>query len=64
MGKQLELFEGVEYNGDASPEHWQVPFVDEVQEFNDAMGKPNSFNSIKTLFSFSSISWLEIFMSS
>ena len=42
-GKQLELFEGVEYNGDASPEHWQVPFVDEVQEFNDTFGKPNNY---------------------
>ena len=41
--KQLELFEGVEYNGDASPEHWMVPFVDEVQEFNDMMGKPNRY---------------------
>ena len=42
-GEQLELFEGVEYSGDASPEHWRVPFVDEVQEFNDTFGKPNNY---------------------
>ena len=26
-----------------SPKYWNVPFVDEVQEFNDVMGKPNNF---------------------
>ena len=26
-----------------SPKYWNVPFVDEVQEFNDAMGKPNNY---------------------
>ena len=25
------------------PKYWNVPFVDEVQEFNDAMGKPNNY---------------------
>ena len=23
--------------------YWKVPFVDEVQEFNDTMGKPNNY---------------------
>ena len=26
-----------------SPKYWNVPFVDEVQEFNDIMGKPNNY---------------------
>ena len=26
-----------------SPKYWEVPFVDEVQEFNDVMGKPNNY---------------------
>ena len=26
-----------------SPKYWNVPFVDEVQEFNDTMGKPNNY---------------------
>ena len=26
-----------------SPKFWEVPFVDEVQEFNDVMGKPNNY---------------------
>ena len=25
------------------PKYWNVPFVDEVQEFNDIMGKPNNY---------------------
>ena len=25
------------------PKYWKVPFVDEVQEFNDTMGKPNNY---------------------
>ena len=25
------------------PKYWEVPFVDEVQEFNDMMGKPNNY---------------------
>ena len=25
------------------PKYWNVPFVDEVQEFNDTMGKPNNY---------------------
>ena len=39
MGKQLELFEDEKL----SPKYWNVPFVDEVQEFNDTMGKPNNY---------------------
>ena len=42
-GKQLELFDDVEYDGTLSSEHWRVPFVDEVQEFNDTFGKPNNW---------------------
>ena len=26
-----------------SPKYWNVPFVDEVQEFNDMMGNPNNY---------------------
>jgi hypothetical protein len=39
MGKQLSLF------GDQkiSPKYWEVPFVDEVQEFNQIFGKPNNY---------------------
>ena len=39
MGKQLELFKDEKL----SPKYWQVPFVDEVQEFNDTFGKPNNY---------------------
>ena len=39
MGEQLSLF------GDQkiSPKYWEVPFVDEVQEFNQIFGKPNNY---------------------
>ena len=40
FGKQLRLFEEKQT---ISPKYWQVPFVDEVQEFNDTMGKPNNY---------------------
>ena len=39
LGKQLELFEDEKL----SPKYWQVPFVDEVQEFNETFGKPNNY---------------------
>ena len=40
MTKQLEIpFE----KGKHSPKYWNVPFVDEVQDFNDMMGKPNNY---------------------
>ena len=39
MAKQLELFEDKKL----SPKYWNVPFVDEVQEFNDTFGKPNNY---------------------
>jgi hypothetical protein len=42
-GKQLELFDDVEYEGDLGPKYWQVPFVDEVEEFNATFGKPNNY---------------------
>jgi len=43
MAKQLELFDDVEYEGGLSPKYWQVPFVDEVEEFNATFGKPNNY---------------------
>ena len=46
LNKQLELFDDVEYNGDLSPEYYQVPFVDQVQEFNKTFGKPNNFEPV------------------
>ena len=39
MGKQLTI----EFNEKLSPKYWNVPFVDEVQEFNDTFGKPNNY---------------------
>jgi len=39
VGKQLELFEDEKL----SPKYWNVPFVDEVQEFNQTFGKPNNY---------------------
>ena len=39
MGKQLKLFK----DSELGPKFWQVPFVDEVQEFNDTFGKPNNY---------------------
>ena len=38
MGKQLEMFDEK-----LSPKYWEVPFVDEVQEFNETFSKPNKF---------------------
>ena len=29
-----------------SPKYWNVPFIDEVQEFNDTFGKPNNYATI------------------
>ena len=39
MGKQLNLFQEQRL----SPKYWEVPFIDEVQEFNDTFGKPNNY---------------------
>jgi len=39
MGRQLSLFEDQKL----SPKYWEVPFVDEVQEFNQTFGKPNNY---------------------
>ena len=40
MGKQLTIpFEETK----VSPKYWEVPFVDEVQEFNETFGKPNNY---------------------
>ena len=43
FGNQQEPHEDIEYKGDLGPKYYQVPFVDEVQEFNDTMGKPNNY---------------------
>ena len=43
MAKKEESFDDVEYKGDLSPKYYQVPFVDEVQEFNETFGKPNNY---------------------
>ena len=42
MSKQLKLFK----DSDLGPKYWQVPFIDEVQEFNDTFGKPNNYEPI------------------
>ena len=40
MGKQLEIpFEETKI----SPKYWEVPFVNEVEEFNSTFGKPNNY---------------------
>ena len=39
MGQQLKLFP----DDKLSSKYWEVPFVDEVQEFNDTFGKPNNY---------------------
>ena len=42
MGKQLKLFKKEKL----SPKYWNVPFVNEVEEFNDTFGKPNNYEPI------------------
>jgi len=42
MGKQLELFEKEKL----SPKYWNVPFVNEVEDFNNTFGKPNNYKPI------------------
>ena len=42
MGKQLKLFK----DSELGPKYWEVPFVDEVQEFNQTFGKPNNYKPI------------------
>ena len=39
MGKQLELFKKEKL----SPKYWNVPYVNEVEEFNQTFGKPNNY---------------------
>ena len=44
MGKQLKIkFEPPFGEEKISSKYWEVPFVDEVQEFNDTFGKPNNY---------------------
>ena len=43
MGKQLDIpFEETKI----SPKYWNVPFVNEVEEFNSTFGKPNNYEPI------------------
>ena len=42
QNQQLELFEDEKL----SPKYWNVPFVNEVEEFNDTFGKPNNYEPI------------------
>ena len=39
MGKQLELFKKEKL----SPKYWNVPYVNEVEVFNETFGKPNNY---------------------
>ena len=39
-GEQLRLFH---LDEKLDPKYWEVPFVDEVQEFNETFGKPNNY---------------------
>ena len=39
MGKQLKLFK----DSELGPKYWEVPFVNEVEEFNQTFGKPNNY---------------------
>ena len=39
MGKQLKLFKEEKL----SPKYWNVPYVNEVEEFNQTFGKPNNY---------------------
>ena len=42
MGQQLDIpFEETKI----SPKYWNVPFVNEVEEFNSTFGKPNNYES-------------------
>ena len=43
FGKKSNTFDDVEYKGELGPKYYQVPFVDEVQEFNETFGKPNNY---------------------
>ena len=42
-GEQLRLFH---LDEKLDPKYWEVPFVDEVQEFNDTFGKPNNYEPV------------------
>ena len=42
MGKQLEI--EFEKPTNVSPKYWNVPFVNEVEEFNETFGKPNNYH--------------------
>ena len=41
MGKQLSLFE--DFPDNIASVHDYVPFVSEVEEFNETFGKPNNY---------------------
>ena len=41
-GDDVEIIQ-IKQNHELGPKYWTVPFVNEVQEFNDTMGKPNNY---------------------
>ena len=42
-GKQLKTPTKEDLTTPLSSKYWEVPFVDEVQEFNETFGKPNNY---------------------
>ena len=40
--EELEIVE-IKQNHPLGPKYWTVPFVNEVEEFNATMGKPNNY---------------------
>ena len=40
--EDLEIIE-IKQNNPLGPKYWSVPFVNEVETFNEVMGKPNNY---------------------
>ena len=40
---EIKNLSNMDLKNKISPKYWEVPFVDEVQEFNDTFGKPNNY---------------------
>ena len=40
-GDDVEIIQ-IKQNHELGPKYWTVPFVNEVEEFNETMGKPNN----------------------
>ena len=41
-GDDVEIIQ-IKQNHELGPKYWTVPFVNEVEEFNETMGKPNNY---------------------